>query len=363
MEWTSVSQAVENEFQTTATGVFQDPSLPEDVWISKEFNEMYKSVVGNFVSPMICVFGLIGNSFGLLALRREMQNQAQSTFQYMFALITFDIVLLLSGIVDGIFSLIDTFDNNSINGVLKYFDSVKMTIYFVNFHSSSALLITMAIERLNATVRPFKCKESCLFKYPKRIIFIIFASYLILNAPFAASFATRENVMNGTVNYDLKVYPSPGNNLSIFARIEASICTSYSIVLVIINAAIAVNYLLIQRRRLVNLRSMSSRRNHTMKITVLVCWISIMYIVNLSPRFIHHMLTLIDNDFTPTGAKSYTHNFFVFNWNICARINAANDFLIYFMLFKRYRKAFCNLFSKAPNSSSKSTSLSPASNS
>lgn len=303
---------------------------------------MYRFIVGSFVLPLICLFGLTGNCFGLIVIWREMQTQHQSTFKYMFALIVLDNELLLTGLIHGIFYALSNIVEDLMNILITFLEAIKLYFDFLSFHSSSALLILMAIERLNATAWPLKCKESLLARYPKRIIFLLFAMYAVLILPLAVGFELKETFFNGTTTYSVQVRESTRYYLIKFLTIEAAVCFLYSVVLIVTNAAIVINYILLQRRRLVNLPCISSRQDHKVRVTLLVCWISIMYILNISPRIIHHTLTMADDEYTRTGAKRYTLEFLQFSWDICTKVNAANDFCIYFLLYKRFRNMFCS---------------------
>lgn len=322
-------------------------TLPEATGISKEFNDIYRNVMGSIVYPAICLFGLIGNSFGLVVLWRDIQKQTNSTFRYMMALIAFDTALLLTGLAQGLIYILEHIDSDRMNGVNAYFRVGKAYTDFVFFHSTSVLIIVMAVERLNATIRPLAYKETALARYPTRMIFIIFGVFLVLNLPTAISFEVTQIYVSDVMTYAVIVKPSFVESFDKYITAEALASALYFVVLAIANTAIAIAYVTLQRKRKKSLPSASSRSSHTGKVTVLVYWISFMYILNSWPRITHHLLTYTDKEYTHFGAKRYTQDFILLNWDISTRLNAANDFFIYFMLYERYRNVFCNCFSKA----------------
>lgn len=322
--------------------------LPDVTGISKEFFEIYRSIMGRFIYPAICFFGLIGNSFGLAILRRDtcMHKHSQSTFKYMLALIAFDTVLLLTGLAQGVILALEVIDGVRKAGVDAYFRVGKVYTDFVLYHSTSLLLIIMAIERLSATVWPFSCKKTLLARHPVRIIIVIFAAFLILSLPTAFCFQVQKIYTNDTITYVVDLNPKLMRPFKHYARVEALMCAVYVAVLTLGNSAIAIAYFIVQRKRELKLPSTCVRRSHTTKITALVYWISFMYIFNSLPRIIHNTLLMTDKEYAHTGSKRYTLAFIQFNWDIFTRINAANDFLIYFILYERYRNIFCNYFSQ-----------------
>lgn len=315
--------------------------------ITPDFYRQYFFIGNVIVSPVICILGICGNIVGLKVLWKDIQSSKQSTYRYMFALMIFDNAILFTGLVIGIVSVIEYINWFLANRIFTHNAFVAGYIDFVSYHCSSLLLIVMSLERLKALIRPLEVRLSWLYSYPKQIIVIIFITSAITNLPFPFLFEViTSRGANNSTYFNLRIKPDLMQFYEKYSFVETVVGCFYPILLLVLNIAIPVTYCWIMRQRRLKFPSACPHRNRQMKVTMLVLWISVMYVLHSLPKLFLQTLIFIDHDYDFNGAF-YLHFFtLTFTSDILARLNAANDFLIYFLVSERYRLILLNLCCK-----------------
>lgn len=332
--------------------------------ITREFYTLYKLIINLGVTPVVCLFGLCGNSVGIFVLRIDPKSRSLSVYPYMFALMVFDSALLLLGLLIAIGTYIEYFEPRLGMCVLSYFAFAAGYVDFLTYHSSSVILIVMSVERVYALVRPFTVKQFLLAKYQTQIIFVVFVFYALFLLPIPFCFevlTTKTVVKNETVTSCLlKTKPSLVDFHDRYNTAETIISCVYPFVVLIINIAIPIAYsrALQQRAKAFPNVPVSSQNNQHFKVTMVVLWIAVMYVLLSSPRLIKHTLALINRDYNSQGRYKDTFYTLLFTTDVLKRVNAANDFLIYILVSKRYRKIFLLRFCKWHTFASMSESFS-----
>lgn len=317
---------------------------PSIIEVSVDFFNIYTFVGNVIVTPVICILGLCCNGLGLFVLWNDCKYQKQSVYRYMFALMAFDNVYLLVGLVLGITSMIQTVDWFLANWILMHM--VFVTGYFdvVIYHTSSILLMVMALERLNALVRPFHVKQSWLSKYPIKIICTIFGIIAVSVVPFPLSFEIVEITFMNATFYNLQTKPEFDKFYERYSLVETLVSSLYPFLMLIINVAIPITYCRVLHRRRLDLPHISSNDVQQFKITMMILWIAIMYILLAVPKILLQTLIFIDRNYDFDGYYSLTFYFLTFTGDILARLNAANDFFIYVLVSERYRRIIRLIF-------------------
>lgn len=297
------------------------------------------SFYGNVViSPIICILGLGGNTIGMRVLWRDCRNQKLSIFRYLFALMLFDNIFLLGGLFINVIAMVEIYDWYLANWIFTYTSFGSGYVDFVIFHTSSVLLIVMALERLNALVRPFTVKRSWFSKYPLKIIVSIFVSSALIILPYPFCFEVIASEYENKTFYLL----TPKSDIRYFYEqysfAENVVSSIYPIIMLGINIAIPIAYCRVLKQRKMDLPNVSSNDTQQFKITLMVLWIAVMYILLSIPKIFLQTLIFIDSDYNFSGKYFLTFYVFTFTGDILARLNAANDFVIYILISKRYRR-------------------------
>ena len=311
------------------------PMLPED------FVKDFGFVATAIVTPVLCIIGIFGNSLGVGIIWRDMRRQKMSIHMYLFALILFDIIFLAISLVRVVPSIIEPTNRHLANYVdahMKY-----IVIYLdMNFtYASRAMVFVMSCERLLSLVKPLHVKNMWLGKYPVRIITICFT----FNALF---------LMPVPINSEVVLLPV-GNSSEYIFRFKnyKTFMASYWLIqvivqeiipilsLIIINIAIPVQFYRISKERLssltINQHSMGKQQK---KLTVTVMIITAMYILLSLPMIVILCLQYVSPDYSTRGKYRLIFWFAVDITNLLSYVNAANDFLVYFLVSNKYRALF-----------------------
>lgn len=329
-EQTSLAENVNHSFkQTGNTGMFG---------ITKEFAETYSFIINVYVSTGVCILGLFGNTLGVCVLLKDRKYIRASTHRYMIALMVFDNVCLVLGIFVSVLAIIHVYDVYLHSLITAHALFLSGFLDMTSFHMSSIMLIVMALERLNALLRPFKAKQSYFSKHPRRIIVILFciSTIYILPYPFCFEVTKIETDENRTL-YFLQTKPDFVNFYELYNLIETIITGVYLVVLLVINIVIPISYSRHVQKRKSDLRT-SSQDNQQLKITLVVLWLAILYTMFVIPKILLQCLIYLDYDYQFDGKYASTYYFILFTGDLLQRLNSANDFFIYILISERDRK-------------------------
>lgn len=311
-------------------------------YLSPEFQKDFSHIIKTFVSPVTCLLGLIGNGFGLSVLWRDGQHKQQSSYTYIFVLMSLDTVLLLTGLIQGVFYIAQQFSLMNLNIVSTHVSLYTILVDFMMFHSASVLLIVMSLERFKAIAWPLRSRSSVLSNYPKTTCILICLVCVALNIPYCFSFTVSRRInLDNTTSYAIGVNPKMALFLEDFLFVETLLSFAYPLVLLLLTVAIPTIYSRRMKYRKRKLPNASPHSNRQVKVTVMVLWISGMYIAHSWPKWLHQILTSVDKDYSPRGANRVLFSYIILLRDFLQRVNAANDFCIYFLVSDRYRYIFC----------------------
>jgi len=312
--------------------------------------EVYMQIAyyGNTIlSPFLCLFGLCGNSLGLYIMYNDKKRKDLSIYSYMMALMVFDNIFLVIGVVLSGTSIIEFYDRYLANSIFTHFSFAGGYFDFLMFHATSVLLIVMSVERLQALVSPFTFKQSWLSMYPNRIIFGIAISFGLMLLPYPFCFEVIELpdfIDPSETIYLLATKPEFEEFYKQYGFIEGIISLIYPIVLFGLNLAIPIAFRRFKQRRKQTLKS-AAKDNQQLKVTVTVVCVTVLYILLSIPKIFIQVLVFYDDRYNFTGVYGLTFFLFTALGDVFGRINAANDFVIYVLLSERYRRliriAFC----------------------
>ena len=330
----------DNKGTNTTTLQYGNPTEKGVFEIPLEFFLQYSFIGNVIVTPIICIMGICGNSLGVYVLKRECRHQELGVYRYMLALMVFDNIYLLLGLAISTTSIIEVFDWYLANMLITHFTYVAGYLDLVIYHTSSVLLTVMALERLNALVRPFTVRRSWLSKYPLRLIaaIFVFSVVYILPYPFCFETTTVKSSQDNLTMHVLQVKPEVAEFYVKYSFVETIVSCLYPIVMLVINIAIPIAYRRVVQQRKMDLPNVSTKDTQQLKVTLMIVWIAVMYILLAIPKIFMQSLIFIDGDYNFDGKYSLTFYFLVFTGDIFARLNAANDFFIYVLVSERHRK-------------------------
>lgn len=338
-----------NEPSTIGGETTQETSYPETHMfaVSEEFYDIFSVVVNFSFSPIICVFGLIGNITGLNVLLKDPTQKKLTIYTYMFSLMAFDIVFLVVGLVLFAIDVIGLFDvtlYKTIKDRTTYLTMKGYTLIVLK-HIAAVLLIIMSVERLLSLTHPFTIKSFCLARFPRAIVAVVSVVSCVYIIPF---FLGRETVFlktefNETISMrtvNAKYFPI----FFVYTFIETIILHYVCpLLLLVLNILIVVQY----TRHMIQRKTLQTNRVPTksqVKITTVVLCVAGLYILLSLPNMFLQTLILVDEDYAFYGSQKFTFYLFVELGDLFARINASADFFIYILVSNRYRRVFKTLF-------------------
>ena len=326
--------------------------------ISPDFATGFSFITNAYVTPALCIVGLLCNSLGLNVLWKDVKQQKVSVYKYLLALVCFDITFLAISLIRVTPSIVGIFDLH----LSKYIDShMKLGIVYADMsfsYTAKGMILVMSCERLVSLVKPLHVKNMWLSKYPLTVIFVcfIFNAIFLLPVPINAEVVTLQDGNQTDYMFKFKNHEA---FMKSYMIVQVVVQDFFPITcLVIINMAIPLQYYRITRKRLstlnINSESVTDQQG---KITITVLIITVLYILLITPTVVVKFLQFFDLNYSIHGKYRLVLWFAIDVNNLLSYINAANDFLVYFLVSNNNRnllkRKFCgccaqNRFLQAP---------------
>lgn len=302
--------------------------------ISESGIKMFSYIARTFLGPIVSIVGFAGNSLGVGVLWRQAKQQKLSIFWYLCALTMVDCIYLGLGVIDGIAFVVQAFDQELSKYLVAHF-RLGLAYCDINcIHNARYIVLVMSCERLISVINPFHVKDTWFAKYPGRITFtcIFFNAIFYLPVVINSTVITVKD-MNST-EY-IFTFKNVETFMAQFWIVDAIIHSFIPMILLVaINIAIPVQFY----RATIKLRSARSATSVSQqgKITATVLVITIMYIFLAIPIMVNTILQY-NPDFNTSG-KYRLIFWFTANLGKClAYFNAANDFLVFYLVSNNYR--------------------------
>ena len=289
--------------------------------------------------------GFVGNSLGVGVLWRQGQQQKLSIYWYLGALTLMDIIFLGSGIINSVPSIM-----RPLNAELAKYVGAHMRLGLtyadnVLLHSARLLVLVMSCERLLSIAIPFRVKDTWLAKYPVRVIL----GALLFNMTFSSPL-----LINGTVvkfdTRNMTEYVFTFRNYDKFMSqywVAEAVVHSFipTVLLLAINIAMPVQFYnsSVRRRSVLNASS-NTAGSQQKKITATVMTITIMNILLSIPIIVVKLLQFVNPDFNMHGKHRLVFWFLADLSKCLAYINAATDFLVFYLVSNNYRAVFKTMY-------------------
>ena len=310
----------------------------DGLFFSETEVRIFSHVTRSFVNSILCILGFIGNSLGVGVLLRQAKQHKLSIFWYLCGLTLTDIIFLGLGIIDSIPRVVQAFDLAVAKYLMAHF---RLGLgYFDNIflHSARFIVLVMSCERLISVMKPLHVKETWFAKFPVRII----VSCVLFNAIFALPILINATVVTKHVKNTTEYIFTFTNYNTFMAHwwVAEAIVHSFvpTMLLIIINLAIPFQlYRSSNKLRAALNKDASSQQG---KVTATVMTITLMYIFLSVPLIIAKVLQYVNPEFNMNGRHRLFFWFFADLGKCLAYINAANDFLIYFLVSNNYRAVF-----------------------
>ena len=311
------------------------PAIPEkDV---KAFSYITRS----FINPCLGIIGFIGNIMGVGVLWRQARQHKLSIFWYLCALTIFDILFLALAMVDAIPRLVGAFDKELSKYLIPHFRTGLTFIDNALLHTARYIVVIMSCDRLIAVARPLHVKDSCLSRHPLRVVIGCLIFNLIVASPLAIFSTVKTIQKNNATEYVFTF-----RNLETFVKhwwVAEAIIHSFipMLLLVPLNIAIPLKFYRATRR----MRQYRSEGSYQQgKVTATVIAITLMYIILSIPMMVMKLLQYINPEFNVQG-KHRLYFWFMHDVIKClAYINAAADFVMYFLVSNNYRVVFKSMY-------------------
>ena len=315
--------------------------------IDEEFYNIYVRVVNVILTPIVCILGLSGNGLGLFVLWNDSKYHKQSIYRYMLALMAFDNAFLCVSLFLSMITIIRMYDWFLANAISIHMLYVTASLDMIIYHTTSALLVVMSLERLNALLRPLNVKQMWLNRFPRRIIaaIVILIITFVLPFPIGVEIITRPK--DNRTSYYFQSRPNFFAFHIMLSTVETVISCFYPVLMLIFNMSIPIAYCRYLQKRRDNLPDISTSDTQQRRITLMVLWVTGLYMLLAIPKvFLQIIIFFVDIEYDHGGKYSRTFYFFSITGNFFARISSANDFLVYVLVSERYRKLISIIFAR-----------------
>ena len=308
------------------------PAIPEaDV-------RLFSHVTRSFVNPIVGIVGCVGNGMGVGVLWRQARQQKLSIFWYLLALTITDIIFLALGIVDGIPRVISAVDTELSKYLIAHFRRYLSWIDNTFLHQARYIVVVMSCERLISVTNPFKVKDTWFAKFPVRLVMVCLVFNAIVASPIVINAKVVALIKGNSTEY-IFTFNNYDNFMTYWWVAEAIIHSFIPLfILVPINIAIPVSLYKASKQLRSTMNRNSSKQQA--KVTGTVMTITLMYIFLSIPLLVMKTFQYANPDFNMNG-KYRVYFWFMADLSKClAYINAANDFLVYFLVSNNYRAIF-----------------------
>ena len=312
--------------------------------ISEADVKLFSYVTRTILNPIICLVGFVSNSLGVGVLKTQARQQKLSIFWYLFALTIADIMFLGQGIIDSIPRIghvFGTFDTDLSKYLMAHFRTGLAFFDLTFLHSARYIVVVMSFERLISVMNPLHVKSTWFAKYPMRIVIgcVIFNALIALPMLIFATVLTRQKGDSTEYIFTFKHYDE---FMSHWWIVEATF-HSFVPMLFLVPINIAIPIKLYRASKFVSAlnRNISTQQK---KVTITVMTITILYIFLTIPFLVMKILQYVDPDFNMQG-RYRLYFWFIADLGRClGYLNAANDFLVYFLVSNNYRSVFKTMY-------------------
>ena len=319
--------------------------------ISASGVKMYSHITRSFINPVIGLVGCIGNSFGVGVLWRQAKQQKLSIFWYLCTLTLVDILFLSLAVIDGIPRVVQAFDKDLAKYLIAHFRLGIAYFDMIFLHTARYVVLVMSCERLISVIRPLHVKDTWLAKYPVRIMFICLLFNAVFLLPIIINATVVTKLIGGQTEY-IFTFRNYDTFMGAYWVAQAAVHSFIPMIfLVPINIAIPVQFYRASAK-LSNSRSAASKNSVSQqrKITATVLAITTMYIFLSIPLIVVKILQYVNPDFNMNGKYRLVFWLMVDLGKCLAYINAANDFLVFFLVSNSYRSVFMSMYCKCRGS-------------
>ena len=331
--------STENQFSTVAPAQERETS---DLFMTEEDVRIFTFVTRSFISPIVCLFGFVGNSFGIGVLWRQARQQKLSIFWYLCALTITDNVWLGLGLVDSVSRIAQAFDMNLAKYLMTHFKLGTAYCDSTSLHSARYIVVVMSCERLLSVFRPLHVKETWFAKYPVRLIMACVLFNAVFNLPIVINATVITKQMGNTTEY-IFTFKHYKEFMAHFWFVE-TIIHSFIPMLMLIAINIAIPLQLSRASTKFRNAMNKDSSNPQAKVTTILTTITVMYIFLSVPMLGAKFLQYINPDFNMNG-KYRLYFWCITDLGRClAYVNAANDFPVYFLVSSNYRAIFKQIY-------------------
>ena len=331
-----------------ATSIPDHHKTDEQLIFSLITVEMYTSftwIINTVVMPTLCGVSIIGNVLGLGLLWKLKRDNIVSIYTYLCALTLTDILYLFLGLVRQIPYFLKYVDEQLANYVGVHTRVVVVFLDQVLFHTSTAIIVVMSIERFIALVRPLKVKNTHFAKHPYKIILLLYILNTISATPLvvlieSVAVVNENNITEYYVRsrslYAIKIVLIWQTIVDFLVPVIILLCT---------NTGIAIAYSRIIKIRQTTLTMDSdSVGSQQKKVTFTVFCITTLFLFLSIPDMIIKIVAFVDTEYSWEGNFKHVYWFFQELTNLMSYINAGNDFVVYVLVSDRCRKLFKEMY-------------------
>ena len=289
----------------------------------------YDSSVVQILLPVLCLFGLFGNSLCILILGRK-KNRQDSMAVYLLCLGVSDIVIIITGTFSKWIFLVWNFDISSVNGFLC--KTHTFLIYF-SIHFSSWILVLVTVERVLSVMIPHKVRLWCDRRKGLRALLVLAVVLSVVNGHFLVGMELK---------YDLYILPScrMGHGSYVyFVNLHWNIIDLIisfampSIIIITGNAIIGFQLAVRDRRR----RHIVASGYMKSSLACVLLLISAVFIISMGPSAIYNVAFYLSKkrlDYDDIVRHKRVRDIV----DAFASLNAALNFIMYFLGGSKFRK-------------------------
>ena len=331
------------------------PTSPPVYAVSQNLQERFEWITNVYITPIVAIIGITGNSVGLWVLAKNHDKRAQTIYPYLFALMASHIPSLILSLLltlKEVLLFTDPVIGSLVNSyVLLYPSYIVYTLRCV----TAAMVILMSTERLKALLQPRANGNN-----PKKnarwiILTVIIVSVVFMIPQYAVREVAKVTTMDNQTMYTALVKPE---NIDIFVIHVFIVAIALHYMAPAVVLVLGIMLLVTFSRHLKQRNALASNQRSNInqtKLTVMVVCVAGMFIGFSIPIVFLQTLVFIDRRYNFDGEYKATFFLLANMADLFARLNACIDVIVYILAANDFRSILHKIFCKCTRKTNKVT--------
>ena len=310
--------------------------------LSEDTIKTFAFVSNTIIIPVLCVIGIVINSVGISVIWWDVRRKTMSSFLYLFAVIVFDILFMVGGLIKTAPWIVYLFNRDLSYHIRAQMKLGTMFTDMTFTFSARAVLCVLSFERLLSLIRPpYVMKHILVTKCPLRIIStcFLFTALFLMPIPMNSDIAQKE--YNNKTVYILQ-YKQHISLMKIYMNIIDGLQEVFPVLFLVSLSFLILWKFFYNDKERDGKYSLHSKvmKTKDKAVTLMVMSLVITHSALSVPTVVVKCLQILDEDFHTHGKYGHTICFITDFCSLLMYVNAASDCFAFCVASKCFRNHF-----------------------